>query len=121
MKNFLMLEFLRHSLFMGGSTLLFGKNHIEENKLKFYLTSLLIGSDLLAYFIAYPLDTINKRLILQDTRADKVYLDAKDCLKKMIKQEKMRSLWRGFIFGAAARLIEPKNLVFILEIIEKDH
>ncbi len=121
MKNFLLLEFLRHALFMGGSTLLFGHKHIEESRLKTYLTTLLLGSDMLAYFIAYPLDTINKRLVVQDTRADKVYFDARDCLKKMIKQEKMRSLWRGFLFAGAARLVEPKNLVFILELIEKDH
>jgi len=65
-----------------------------KNK-KFWLAQ---ASSLLAHFTTYPLDTIRKRMAMQMGRDEVIYKSAFDCMKKSIKTEGLRTLYRGSLF-----------------------
>ena len=50
---------------------------------------------LISSFVTYPLDTVKRRLILQNGSRDRMYTGARQCLRKTISEEGVRGLFNG--------------------------
>ena len=64
-----------------------------------------------ATFCTYPFDTVKKRLMMQSDPGEITYTGTLDCIKKMIKTEGIRSLYRGCLFRYTVGIGTPIALV----------
>ncbi|CAD8107148.1 unnamed protein product [Paramecium primaurelia] len=54
--------------------------------------------------ISYPLDTIRRRMMMQSGRADILYKNSIQCCYKIIKNEGIRGLFKGFLLEFTSKL-----------------
>ena len=85
-----------------------------------FANAITIGAGLLAY----PFDTIKRRMMMQSGRksADVLYNSSMDCIKKMIAQEGYRSFFKGALSnvirgsgGALVLVLDAKAKAYLFE------
>jgi len=65
----------------------------------------------LSLFAVYPIEVVKHRLMIQGGRVEPDYSNAIDCVKKMVKNEGVRSLYKGFAFTTGLNVSSSIALV----------
>jgi solute carrier family 25 (adenine nucleotide translocator) protein 4/5/6/31 len=71
---------------------------IDMNQISFVRAWLLAQvSTLIAGQLAYPFDTVRRRLMMQSGRKDALYLNSRDCFRMILKKEGVNGFYKGAV------------------------
>ncbi|CAD8115547.1 unnamed protein product [Paramecium sonneborni] len=88
---------------------LFDQNIVPQIFFMFFLAQ---SVTITAGFLSYPLDTIRRRMMMQSGRSDVLYKNSFHCFKKIISQEGVRGLYKGFLIDFSTKIGSSLFLVF---------
>ena len=74
---------------------------------------------LVAGFVAYPLETVGRRLAMQGGRIRPDYRNAMDCVRKTVEREGVKGLFRGVVFRSVSNIGVAAALVLYDELNSK--
>jgi solute carrier family 25 (adenine nucleotide translocator) protein 4/5/6/31 len=87
--------FLFRSLYFGGYDTIKGIFFTEKNTFFEKWASAQMNT-LIAGIICYPLDTVKRRIIIQNGEIEKKYYNSRHCLKMIYKEEGIKGYYKGF-------------------------
>lgn len=68
----------------------------EPEKMNFFVTwALALATTISAEFMAYPWDTVRRRMMMQSGRSEKLYNNSLDCVRKLVKSEGPLVFFKG--------------------------
>uniref|UniRef100_A0A915DR06 ADP/ATP translocase n=1 Tax=Ditylenchus dipsaci TaxID=166011 RepID=A0A915DR06_9BILA len=91
----------------------------ENQKLSFLRTYCIAQVTTIASgVVAYPWDTVRRRMMMQSGRADKLYNNSWDCVRKMVRNEGAASVYKGALSNVV-RSIGGAMVMAVFEEIQK--